>query len=507
MKPPKTILAALFGALFLAGLFASQPVFAQASAWTDAECAKAGGTFASGNCYAQPASVELGVSIGGLTQANLSQYLATAYRMGLGIAAVLAVIFIMIGGFRYLAAAGGGQVEEGKGMIKNAIIGLILAILSYTLLQTVNPNLTALQLPPVKMVKSKAMDTAGKTSSMAKGSACWTGSDQEACKAACDGCVCKVLQDPPAAKIVEGIAAVSISIGALPALAVEGAAAAVGSGVLKILGTSGRAVWSATKLVWGAGSAVGGTAGGVAAVGATGVAAGAELASLWGDKGEGERGVCLPFANHDIPKGGLCSDNDGCISGDCRITSESLGVGICIVKDGTLDSFCDSVSDCSKVTGTVRCVETRGGDGKVKLCANGEFNSACGVDADCNTGVCGYKGICVASAGTAALGAKCSGSDECASKECAIPGNKTNDGICVTGQSGGACFKHADCKGAGLVCLSPTAHNTQTEQGYCVAKTADGECYTDDQCTTGHHCKCPGQAYGPCKVTDIGSCQ
>jgi len=122
--------------------------------WTGSdECTKAGGQWANNDCYAIPKPVTIGVSIGGLTQATISQYLAAVFNLGIGIAAILAIIFIMIGGFRYIAAAGGGEVEQGKSMIKNAIIGLVLALLSYTLLQTVNPAILSLSLPPIKLIK------------------------------------------------------------------------------------------------------------------------------------------------------------------------------------------------------------------------------------------------------------------------------------------------------------------------------------------------------------------
>ncbi len=107
-------------------------------------------------CYYNDTPIKLGVAIGGLTSSTLAQYLTTFYRLGLGIAAVVAVLFIMIGGFRYMSAAGGGGVDAGKDMIKNAVVGLILAALSYTLLQTVNPDILKLRLPRVNLIKQCA---------------------------------------------------------------------------------------------------------------------------------------------------------------------------------------------------------------------------------------------------------------------------------------------------------------------------------------------------------------
>jgi hypothetical protein len=52
----------------------------------------------------------------------------------LGIVGIIAVIFLIYGGFRYITAGGGDEgTKEAKGIIKNALIGLIVVILSYVL--------------------------------------------------------------------------------------------------------------------------------------------------------------------------------------------------------------------------------------------------------------------------------------------------------------------------------------------------------------------------------------
>jgi len=71
----------------------------------------------------------------------ISVYLAAAYKLGVGVAAVLAVIIIMVGGFIWIAAAGdSGKIGQAKSMISNAIIGLILALGSYVALQSSTPT-------------------------------------------------------------------------------------------------------------------------------------------------------------------------------------------------------------------------------------------------------------------------------------------------------------------------------------------------------------------------------
>ncbi len=85
----------------------------------------------------------------------ISVFLVGAYKLGVGIAAILAVIMIMIGGFVWIAAAGdSGKIGKAKTMISSAVVGLLLTFGSYILLQTINPdlvNFTALKIPVVGM--------------------------------------------------------------------------------------------------------------------------------------------------------------------------------------------------------------------------------------------------------------------------------------------------------------------------------------------------------------------
>lgn len=53
----------------------------------------------------------------------------------LSVAALIAVAFIIIGGFRYITAGGDEEgAESGKKTLTNAIIGLVIVILSYTIM-------------------------------------------------------------------------------------------------------------------------------------------------------------------------------------------------------------------------------------------------------------------------------------------------------------------------------------------------------------------------------------
>ncbi len=56
----------------------------------------------------------------------------------LAVAFIIAVIFLVLGGFRYIVSQGNEEtVEKAKGTITNAIIGIVVIILSYVILQLV----------------------------------------------------------------------------------------------------------------------------------------------------------------------------------------------------------------------------------------------------------------------------------------------------------------------------------------------------------------------------------
>ncbi len=89
----------------------------------------------------------------------ISVFLVGAYKIGVGLAAVLAVIFIMIGGFIWIAAAGdSGRIGQGKKMISSAVVGLILTIGSYVTLQTVNPDLISFKALKIPVVSTSSVD-------------------------------------------------------------------------------------------------------------------------------------------------------------------------------------------------------------------------------------------------------------------------------------------------------------------------------------------------------------
>ncbi len=91
---------------------------------------------------------EVEIPIGDSTQTfTLPSYIVTVHKFAVILAAILAVIFMMIGGFLWLSSAGNsGMVSTGQNFIKGSIIGLILTLFSWYILYAINPNLVKLSI-------------------------------------------------------------------------------------------------------------------------------------------------------------------------------------------------------------------------------------------------------------------------------------------------------------------------------------------------------------------------
>ncbi|MFA6353977.1 MAG: D-alanyl-D-alanine carboxypeptidase family protein [Candidatus Paceibacterota bacterium] len=83
---------------------------------------------------------------------GFSSYLNLIIKLFIGICAVLAVIMIVVGGIEYMTSELPGLKSEGKDRIIQAILGLILALGAWTLLNTINPNLLDSSLSSLKNV-------------------------------------------------------------------------------------------------------------------------------------------------------------------------------------------------------------------------------------------------------------------------------------------------------------------------------------------------------------------
>ena len=112
--------------------------------------ASTGLVFASGNGLEYNLLAPLppiGTQPGILTTTGLDDYLSRAIPFIIALAAVLAVVQITVGGFEYSLSEAITNKSDAKDRMTQATIGLLLALTSYLILYTINPDLIKLQLP------------------------------------------------------------------------------------------------------------------------------------------------------------------------------------------------------------------------------------------------------------------------------------------------------------------------------------------------------------------------
>jgi len=79
---------------------------------------------------------------------DMSAYLVGMYNFLLSIVGIVAVIMLIIGGMKYITAAGNSAtVSDAKDTIWSAIFGLMLALLSWVFVSTINPDVLYLKQP------------------------------------------------------------------------------------------------------------------------------------------------------------------------------------------------------------------------------------------------------------------------------------------------------------------------------------------------------------------------
>jgi len=109
------------------------------------------------------------------TTKALGEYIKNIYNYGVGIAAIVATVVLMIGGFQWIIAGGSGEkIGEAKAWISAALSGLVLVLSSYTLLNLINPNLvnfkiidiaSILKIEPIEPDLEFSMITSGRVMS------------------------------------------------------------------------------------------------------------------------------------------------------------------------------------------------------------------------------------------------------------------------------------------------------------------------------------------------------
>lgn len=91
--------------------------------------------------------------IGELTQVSrgsFSSYLQTMVNIAIGLVGAVSVIMLIVGGLQYiLTSVNEGAKKEAKERITNAIIGILIILSGYLILNTINPDLLKLDFPKI----------------------------------------------------------------------------------------------------------------------------------------------------------------------------------------------------------------------------------------------------------------------------------------------------------------------------------------------------------------------
>lgn len=88
-----------------------------------------------------PAGTGLGGGLSGET--SITAFIFRIINIALALAGLIAVLYLVIGGFRYITAGGNEDAAgSAKKIILNAVIGIIVIILSFVVVRVVSSTLT-----------------------------------------------------------------------------------------------------------------------------------------------------------------------------------------------------------------------------------------------------------------------------------------------------------------------------------------------------------------------------
>jgi hypothetical protein len=99
--------------------------------------------FLAGAQFQIPDAGGTGLTGGITTETSLTGFILRVINIALALAGLIAVLFLIIGGFRYITAGGNSEASESaKKIILNAVIGIIVVILSFVVVRVVSNTLT-----------------------------------------------------------------------------------------------------------------------------------------------------------------------------------------------------------------------------------------------------------------------------------------------------------------------------------------------------------------------------
>ncbi len=112
------------------------------------------------------------ISFGGRTNfSDIGDFIQYTYRYAIMIAGLISILVIIIAGFQWAMSGGNSStIQTARKKIEGALMGLTIAILSYSVLNFVNPNLVNFRLPEIWLIN---------TVELTKSEYCGTGEGEE----------------------------------------------------------------------------------------------------------------------------------------------------------------------------------------------------------------------------------------------------------------------------------------------------------------------------------------
>lgn len=89
---------------------------------------------------------------------DIGEFIFVNYNYLLGVAGILAAVMIIIAGAQWVTSGGNSEaIGSAKKRIGGALVGLLIAYLSYVILNTINPALVNLRLPQTFMIRQNKL--------------------------------------------------------------------------------------------------------------------------------------------------------------------------------------------------------------------------------------------------------------------------------------------------------------------------------------------------------------
>ena len=112
---------------------------------------------------------------------NLPAYIEAIYKFGIWTIGISAMLMIVIGGIMYITSAGNtSSTGKAKGIITDALIGIVMALCAWLILYVINPDLVKIKLPNSSMGVGSggATQNTGNGTNSANGQGTGTGNNQ-----------------------------------------------------------------------------------------------------------------------------------------------------------------------------------------------------------------------------------------------------------------------------------------------------------------------------------------